>query len=131
MTRYEICQTFVEIMGLPVDGIAPDKDGGKPGPDGTLRPYDCHLDTAELKNLEIDFGTLNFVALWRRWEHSDTEHQESTFSSTTYCPTGAGTIREMKSKQPRVYSPIAYVTASNKLASAILYLHLVTDGSPK
>ncbi|ETI24726.1 dTDP-4-dehydrorhamnose reductase [Cladophialophora carrionii CBS 160.54] len=67
MTKYEIVQKFAEIMGLPIDGIVADKDGGKPGPDGTLRPYDCHLDTSELQALGIDIGTVDFVAWWRRW----------------------------------------------------------------
>ncbi|KIW80048.1 dTDP-4-dehydrorhamnose reductase [Fonsecaea pedrosoi CBS 271.37] len=67
MTKYEITQKFAEIMGLPMDGIVPDKDGGKPGPDGTLRPYDCHLDTGELQKLGIDVSTVDFVAWWRRW----------------------------------------------------------------
>lgn len=66
MTKYEICKTFAEIMGLPADGIIPNKDGAKPGPDGTLRPYDCHLDTSDLKNLGIDVSTVDFVAWWRR-----------------------------------------------------------------
>jgi len=66
MTKYEISQQFSEIMGLPMDGIVPDKDGGKPGPDGTMRPYDCHLDTSELKRLGIDVSTVDFVAWWRR-----------------------------------------------------------------
>lgn len=66
MTKYEICSTFAEIMGLPMDGMVADKDGGKPGPDGTLRPYDCHLDTSELKKLGIDVSTVDFVAWWRR-----------------------------------------------------------------
>ena len=66
MTKYEICQTFSEIMGLPMDGLVADKDGGKPGPDGTVRPYDCHLDTQELMSLGIDVGTVDFVAWWRR-----------------------------------------------------------------
>lgn len=67
MTKYEICETFAEIMGLPVDGIVKDEDGGKPGPDGTVRPYDCHLDTGELKRLGIDVATMDFVAWWRRY----------------------------------------------------------------
>lgn len=66
MTKYEICEKFAEIMGLPMDGLLPDKDGGKPGPDGTLRPYDCHLDTSELKKLGIDVATVDFIAWWRR-----------------------------------------------------------------
>jgi S-adenosylmethionine synthetase len=66
MTKYEICQKFSEIMGLPMDGLMPEKDGGKPGPDGTQRPYDCHLDTSKLKKLGIDVGTVDFVAWWRR-----------------------------------------------------------------
>jgi len=66
MTKYEICQKFGDLMGLPVDGIVPDKDGGKPASDGTMRPYDCHLDTSELKKLGIDVSTVDFVAWWRR-----------------------------------------------------------------
>lgn len=66
MTKFEICQVFAEIMGLPVDGIVAEKDGGKPGPDGTLRPYDCHLDTSNLKHLGIDVSTVDFTAWWRR-----------------------------------------------------------------
>jgi S-adenosylmethionine synthetase len=65
MTKYEICQKFSEITGLSLDGLVADKDGGKPGPDGTLRPYDCHLDTSELKKLGIDVSTVDFVAWWR------------------------------------------------------------------
>ena len=67
MTKYEITQTFAEIMGLPMDGIMADTDGGKPGPDGTVRPYDCHLDTSELKKLGVDVETVDFVAWWKRW----------------------------------------------------------------
>ncbi|EXJ75768.1 dTDP-4-dehydrorhamnose reductase [Cladophialophora psammophila CBS 110553] len=67
MTKYEITQKFAEIMGLSLDGIVPDKEGGKPAPDGTLRPYDCHLDTSELQRLGIDVSTVDFVAWWRRW----------------------------------------------------------------
>ncbi|OAP61770.1 dTDP-4-dehydrorhamnose reductase [Fonsecaea erecta] len=67
MTKYEITQKFAEIMGLPLDGIVPDKDGGKPAPDGTLRPFDCHLDTSDLQKLGIDISTMDFVAWWRRW----------------------------------------------------------------
>jgi S-adenosylmethionine synthetase len=66
MTKYEICEKFSEIMGLPMDGLVPDKDGGRPGLDGTVRPYDCHLDTGELKKLGIDVSTVDFVAWWRR-----------------------------------------------------------------
>ena len=66
MTKYEICQALGEMMGLSLDGIMPEKDGGKPGPDGTMRPYDCHLDTSELKKLGIDVRTMDFIAWWRR-----------------------------------------------------------------
>ncbi|KIV92734.1 dTDP-4-dehydrorhamnose reductase [Exophiala mesophila] len=67
MTKYEIVKILADIMDLPVDGVIPDRDGGKPGPDGTLRPFDCHLDTATLKELGISVDTVNFVAWWRRW----------------------------------------------------------------
>ncbi len=29
MTKYKITQTFAEIMGLPVDGVVADEDGGQ------------------------------------------------------------------------------------------------------
>lgn len=67
MTKYQICEKFSEIMALPMDGLVPDNDGGKPGPDGTVRPYDCHLDTGDLTKLGIDVGTVDFVAWWRRY----------------------------------------------------------------
>jgi S-adenosylmethionine synthetase len=66
MTKYEICEKFSEIMGLPMDGLVRETDGGKPGPDGTVRPYDCHLSSSALKELGIDVSTVDFVAWWRR-----------------------------------------------------------------
>ena len=66
MTKYEITQKFGEIMGLPLDGVVPDQEDGKPESDENLRPYDCHLDTSELKQLGIDVSTMDFVAWWRR-----------------------------------------------------------------
>lgn len=68
MTKYEIVQKFGEIMDLPIDKIDRDQESGKkPAKDGTLRPYDCHLDTEELRTLGIDVSTVDFVAWWRRW----------------------------------------------------------------
>lgn len=67
MTKYEIVQTFAEIMGLPLDNMQADTESGKqPTADGTLRPYDCHLGTEELKGLGVDVSTVDFVAWWRR-----------------------------------------------------------------
>ncbi|KEF54821.1 uncharacterized protein A1O9_09263 [Exophiala aquamarina CBS 119918] len=66
MTKYEMCRIFAEIMDLPFDGIVPVKDGGKPGPDGTLRPKDCHMDTDELRKLGVSVETVDFVAWWRK-----------------------------------------------------------------
>ncbi|KAL2430076.1 Methionine adenosyltransferase 2 subunit beta [Exophiala dermatitidis] len=65
MTKYEMCKTFAEIMGLPCDGIVADKDGGSGA--ATQRPYDTHLDTSDLKKLGIDVSTVDFVAWWRRY----------------------------------------------------------------
>ena len=64
MTKYEICQIFGEIMGLSVGGIFADKDGGAGG--GTVRLYDCHLDTSALRELGVDVSTVNFEIWWRR-----------------------------------------------------------------
>lgn len=65
MTKYEICQLFAEIMGLSMDGVVADKDGGG-GAGDTARPYDCHLGTSGLKELGIDISTSNFEMWWRK-----------------------------------------------------------------
>jgi hypothetical protein len=65
MTKYEICRLFAEIMGLSMEGVVADKEGGG-GTGGTARPYDCHLDTGGLKELGIDISTSNFEMWWRR-----------------------------------------------------------------
>ena len=64
MTKYGICQLFAEIMGLSMEGVVADREGGGTG--GTSRPYDCHLDTGGLKELGIDVSTSNFEMWWRR-----------------------------------------------------------------
>ena len=64
-TKYEICQVFGEIMGLPIDGIEPNTEGNDPNA-SVQRPYDCHLSTRALKELGIDVSTQDFVGWWRR-----------------------------------------------------------------
>jgi dTDP-4-dehydrorhamnose reductase len=67
MTKYEIVQKFADIMGLPLDNMQADTESGKkPAADGTMRPYDCHLSSEELKKLGADVSTMDFVAWWKR-----------------------------------------------------------------
>ncbi|KAG9193143.1 nicotinamide mononucleotide adenylyltransferase [Alternaria panax] len=63
MTKWQICQTFADIMGLPLDNMVPFKPDEDPK-DGTIRPYDCHLDTSALRDLGIDISTVNFRTWW-------------------------------------------------------------------
>ncbi len=63
MTKWQICQTFSDIMGLPLDNMVPFKPSDEPK-DGTIRPYDCHLDTSALKELGINVGTVDFRTWW-------------------------------------------------------------------
>ena len=65
MTKYEICQRFAEIMGLPIDNLEPNTEGNDPNA-SVQRPYDCHLSTKELKRLGIDVTCMDFIAWWRR-----------------------------------------------------------------
>lgn len=65
-TKYEICQTFAEIMGLPITAIEPNSEGNDPNAD-VQRPYDCHLSTAALKEIGIDVSTQDFIGWWR-WQ---------------------------------------------------------------
>ncbi|KAK4149454.1 hypothetical protein C8A00DRAFT_18858 [Chaetomidium leptoderma] len=64
-TKYEMCQLFGEIMGVPLDRIEPNTEGNDPKA-SVQRPYDCHLSTKALKDLGIDVSTQDFVGWWRR-----------------------------------------------------------------
>ncbi|KAK0727916.1 hypothetical protein B0T26DRAFT_149465 [Lasiosphaeria miniovina] len=64
-TKYEICQLFGEIMGLPIDRIEPNTEGNDPTA-SVQRPYDCHLSTKALKDIGIDVSTQDFKGWWRR-----------------------------------------------------------------
>ncbi|KAJ8123367.1 hypothetical protein ONZ43_g661 [Nemania bipapillata] len=63
-TKYEICQAFSEIMGLPITTIEPNSEGNDPNA-AVQRPYDCHLSTEALKQIGIDVSTQDFTAWWR------------------------------------------------------------------
>jgi hypothetical protein len=63
MTKWQICQTFADIMGLPLDNMENFKPDEEPK-DGTIRPYDCHLDTSALRDLGIDVSTVDFRTWW-------------------------------------------------------------------
>ncbi|KAL7790854.1 hypothetical protein V8C37DRAFT_383426 [Trichoderma ceciliae] len=65
MTKYEICRVFGDIMGLSIANIEPNTEGNDPNA-SVQRPYDCHLSTRELRSLEIDVSTCDFVSWWRR-----------------------------------------------------------------
>lgn len=64
-TKYEICQLFGEIKGLPIDRIEPNTEGNDPKA-SVQRPYDCHLSTRALRDLGIEVATQDFVGWWRR-----------------------------------------------------------------
>jgi dTDP-4-dehydrorhamnose reductase len=63
LTKYEICEIFAEIMGLPTDGLVANKEGNDPNA-AAQRPYDTHLSTKDLKDLGIDVSTMDFKAWW-------------------------------------------------------------------
>ncbi|KAM3445297.1 hypothetical protein NHJ13734_000635 [Beauveria thailandica] len=65
MTKYEMCQKFADIMGLPLDNIEPDTKGNDPNA-SVQRPYDTHLSTKALKSLDINLSVCDFTAWWRR-----------------------------------------------------------------
>jgi len=64
-TKYEICQLFAEIMGLPIERLVPNTEGNDPNA-SVQRPYDCHLSTQALKDIGIDVSTQSFSGWWRR-----------------------------------------------------------------
>ncbi|KAM3068948.1 hypothetical protein ACMFMG_004124 [Clarireedia jacksonii] len=64
-TKYEICEQFAEILGLPLDGMVANTEGNDPNA-SVQRPYDCHLSTKALKDLGINVATMDFMGFWRR-----------------------------------------------------------------
>ena len=62
-TKYQICQTFAEIMGLPLNGMVANSVGNDPHA-AVQRPYDAHLSTRSLKELGIDVRTVDFRDWW-------------------------------------------------------------------
>lgn len=63
LTKYEICQVFAEIMGLPLPGMQGNREGG--GSNATVqRPYDTHLSSKALKDLGISVQSQDFKAWW-------------------------------------------------------------------
>ncbi|KAI4282937.1 MAG: hypothetical protein L6R38_002556 [Xanthoria sp. 2 TBL-2021] len=62
-TKYQMCQIFAEILGLPLSGMigkGEDKDAK------VARPYDTHLSTKVLKDLGVDVRTMDFTDWWKR-----------------------------------------------------------------
>ena len=60
-TKYQMCQIFAGILGLPLDGMVgkgEDKDAK------VSRPYDTHLSTKVLKDLGVDVRTMDFTDWW-------------------------------------------------------------------
>ncbi len=60
-TKFQMCKSFAEILGLPLDGMTgtgEDKSVAVP------RPYDTHLSTKVLKELGVDVRTMDFQDWW-------------------------------------------------------------------
>src|SRR4051794_7685689 len=64
-TKYEICELFAEIMGLPLGGMMANAEGNDPNA-SVQRPYDCHLSSKALQDLGIDTNTMDFGGWWKR-----------------------------------------------------------------
>ena len=63
LTKYQICEAFAEIMGLPLDGLKPERAGNDPNAK-VQRPYDTHLSTKALRDIGITVRTQNFKDWW-------------------------------------------------------------------
>ena len=62
-TKYQMCELFAEIMGLPLNGMQAEKGGNDPRAK-VQRPYDTHLSTRALKDIGIKVHTQDFEAWW-------------------------------------------------------------------
>ncbi|KAL8945253.1 MAG: hypothetical protein Q9211_000212 [Gyalolechia sp. 1 TL-2023] len=60
-TKFQMCQLFAEILGLPLDGMTGTGEDTK----ATVpRPYDTHLSTKALKELGVDVWSQDFADWW-------------------------------------------------------------------
>jgi len=100
-TKYEICELFAEIMGLPIeDKIEADRPGN--GPKASVqRPYDTHLSSQTLKDLGINVQTQNFKAWW--YAHG---YDRSVFHVPADGISGNGRYGLSENKQCRGLRPI-------------------------
>ena len=62
-TKYEICQLFADILGLPMGNIHRNREG-QDANTTVQRPYDTHLSSRALKELGISTQTQDFKAWW-------------------------------------------------------------------
>ena len=62
-TKYEICLLLTEVLGVPSVGLKPNKEGNHPDV-SVRRPFDTHLSTKALKDLDIPIWTQDFKAWW-------------------------------------------------------------------
>ena len=63
MTKYDVCKMLAEILGVRLDKLEPNEVGNDPGA-SVQRPYDTHLSTRALKELNIPVWTQDFKAWW-------------------------------------------------------------------
>ncbi|KAF2140278.1 uncharacterized protein K452DRAFT_253000 [Aplosporella prunicola CBS 121167] len=66
MTKYDICEILAEVLGVTLDGMEKFKPPEDEGEGKVKRPYDCHLDTKETRELGIDLQTVDFKGWWRQ-----------------------------------------------------------------
>ncbi|KAI4157116.1 MAG: hypothetical protein L6R39_000779 [Caloplaca ligustica] len=60
-TKFQMCQLFAEILGLPLEGMTGTGEDTKAV---VPRPYDTHLSTKVLRDLGVDVGTVDFKDWW-------------------------------------------------------------------
>lgn len=60
-TKFQMCQLFAEILGLPLGGMTTTGEDKKVA---VPRPYDTHLSTKALKDLGVDVRTMGFRDWW-------------------------------------------------------------------
>lgn len=62
-TKYQMCELFADIMGLPLDGMKAERGGNDPNAK-VQRPYDTHLSTQALRSIGVQVQTQDFKGWW-------------------------------------------------------------------
>ncbi|KAH6639035.1 hypothetical protein C7974DRAFT_387749 [Boeremia exigua] len=66
LTKWGVVKVFAEITGLGLEGMVPVRPQDGDAEEATRRPFDCQLDMAGLRELDVDVRSVGFREWWTK-----------------------------------------------------------------